>query len=425
MTGSVKQSGLGGRWVRKPAGDSALVFVHGILSNAESCWRARDGAYWPELLKQEQEPTPATKLKDLGIYVFSYRSDLFSGNYSLGDAVEGLNAYLNLDGLFQLKTLIFVCHSMGGIVARQLLVTRRSAFVDLGIRIGLFLIASPSLGSDYVNLFSLFAKALGNSQAQALRFADNNTWLNDLDRNFINLKEGRKVVIVGQELVEDNFIIFSKLLRRQVVRPFAGAKYFGDSIKIPGSNHFDIATPTNSDSFQHRLLVRFVRATLESFDNDSRANQPRSLPLLEDALREFKTMHRTIDEITYLHQRQADEYFRTVGLFSCFEEEFAGADTSELSFMVPVGRFSKPFEGGVGSPRPLGPYYTYFVSMDFGETIEVFRIDLAPLRSALKHFRSKNSDVKSIKNVYISPYSDDQEYEAKKNEDFYYVPENG
>ena len=59
-----------------------------------------------------------------GVYVFSYRTDTFSGRYSLGDAVEALNAYLDLVGLLRLHKLIFVCHSMGGIVVRQFLVTR-------------------------------------------------------------------------------------------------------------------------------------------------------------------------------------------------------------------------------------------------------------------------------------------------------------
>ena len=42
-----------GEWVRKPAGETSVVFVHGILSSGEECWRNSNGAYWPELLEQE------------------------------------------------------------------------------------------------------------------------------------------------------------------------------------------------------------------------------------------------------------------------------------------------------------------------------------------------------------------------------------
>ena len=100
---------------------------------------------------------------------------------------------------------------------------------------------------------------MGHAQVSTLRFSQNNTWLNDLDRNFMNLKESRRLAISGQELIEDTFVVLKKLLRKQVVEPFSGSRYFGESIKIPGSDHFTIAKPSSRDALQHRLLVQFVQ----------------------------------------------------------------------------------------------------------------------------------------------------------------------
>jgi pimeloyl-ACP methyl ester carboxylesterase len=240
-----------GEWLRKPADDWAAVFVHGLVSDGEVCWRNGE-VYWPDLLAAEQT------LSGMGVYVFSYRTNVFSGGYSIGDAVDALNAYLGLDGLLELRKLIFVCHSMGGIVVRQFLITHQGTLIRNAVRVGLFLIASPSLGSSYANLFGAIARALGHAQTDALRFAADNAWLNDLDRNFMNLKESKRLSIRGQELIEDRFVALPSLLRKTVVPAFSAGRYFGESVKIPGSDHFTIAKPTGSSSLQHRLLVRFI-----------------------------------------------------------------------------------------------------------------------------------------------------------------------
>jgi len=247
-----------GEWLRKPANNTAVVFVHGILSSGETCWQHENGAYWPALLQREPG------LNGLGIYVYSYRTDIFSGNYQLGDVVDDLKERMRLDEVLQNQWLIFVCHSMGGIVVRQYLVTRALDLIEANIDIGLFLVASPALGSEYANWLSLFAKILGNSQAEALRFTQDNAWLNDLDKNFMNLKAAGKLQLSGKELIEDNFIILKKFFRKQVVEPFSGARYFGEPYKVPHSDHFSIAKPENEQAIQHRLLVQFSKEMLQA-----------------------------------------------------------------------------------------------------------------------------------------------------------------
>ena len=107
-----------GTWIRKPKSGTSVVFIHGILSEGETCWRHENDSYWPELLKDE------SAFKSLGIYEFTYQTNVFSGTYSLSDVVDALKEHLRLDGLLEGK-LVFVCHSMGGIVARKYLVERR------------------------------------------------------------------------------------------------------------------------------------------------------------------------------------------------------------------------------------------------------------------------------------------------------------
>jgi len=57
-----------GNWIRRPGGEASAIFVHGVLSSGEACWRNDNGSYWPELLKNDPE------LGSLGIYVFTYEA---------------------------------------------------------------------------------------------------------------------------------------------------------------------------------------------------------------------------------------------------------------------------------------------------------------------------------------------------------------
>lgn len=242
-----------GEWVRQSSADAVVIFVHGILSSGESCWKHENGAYWPELLKKESAAS------GWAIYVYSYRTGFFSGTYSLNDVVDDLKErFLNLDHLAKYRRIVFVCHSMGGIVARKFLVERANDLVDRNIEVGLFLVASPSLGSDYVTWLAPLAKFLGHTQADALHFSQNNIWLNGLDKEFRNLKESGRLKLFGKELIEDKFVVLPGFLRKQVVEPFAGACYFGEPYKVPGSDHFSIAKPGNSQSIQNRFLLAFL-----------------------------------------------------------------------------------------------------------------------------------------------------------------------
>lgn len=245
-----------GKWLRKPTGDTSVVFIHGIFSNADKCWLNENGTYWPDLLEKEKF------YKEVGIYLYSYKTSVFSGTYSLNDVVADLNERLvNLDGVFDSKQVIFVCHSMGGIVARKFLVDRIIYFPDPTVKIGLFFISTPSLGSYYANWLNILAKFFNNSQADALRFSEKNIWLSDLDTSFMTLYDSRKYEIKGKELIEDEPITYTSLLKpfiSPVVERFSGNRYFGNPYKVPNSNHLSISTPEDNKSIQHRMLCSFL-----------------------------------------------------------------------------------------------------------------------------------------------------------------------
>lgn len=242
-----------GEWIRK-INDSSLsvIFVHGFLSNGKDCWKnEQTGAYWPQLLRDQLSGAA------VGIYIYTYQTDFFSGTYNLSDVVDDLKERLKLDGVLSSHHLLFVCHSMGGIVVRKYLVSRQHELN--GITAGLFFVASPSLGSDYANWLNPLATLMNHSQADVLRFSQKNQWLDDLNKEFKNLIGANGILIRGKEIIEDKFVILKKFgWFSQIVPPVAGAVYFPEPYKLPGSDHFTIAKPENADAMQHRLLVSFI-----------------------------------------------------------------------------------------------------------------------------------------------------------------------
>jgi triacylglycerol esterase/lipase EstA (alpha/beta hydrolase family) len=196
-----------GQWLRQPSKGIVAVYVHGILSSGESCWRTKNGPYWPELFLSD------TSLSDVGVYVLTYKTGVFSGTYDLGDVVDALKPHLHLDNVWGQHQLIFICHSMGGIVVRRYLIQQQVSIVEQQKQMGLFLIASPSPGAKYADWLSPLALFFKHAQAEALRFVENNAWLKDLDKEFLNMKEARRFTLIGKELIEDNFIIFRRFIK--------------------------------------------------------------------------------------------------------------------------------------------------------------------------------------------------------------------
>src|ERR1700686_1092857 len=114
-------------WYRYNDEDAVLVFVHGVLSDSRGCWLHNDEqtnrptCYWPELIESD------ARFKDVGIYLGGYHTAVDSGDFPIQDCAEEVYSYLetpdhlNRTPVMERKKITFVCHSMGGIVARYLL----------------------------------------------------------------------------------------------------------------------------------------------------------------------------------------------------------------------------------------------------------------------------------------------------------------
>jgi pimeloyl-ACP methyl ester carboxylesterase len=244
-------------WYHYPQfADTVFVFVHGFLSSSRACWSSEEDVFWPKLVSDD------SRLSGAAVFLSGYYTAVDSHDYGVADCSAEVFTALSLpqhDGKrspLDFQNIVFVCHSLGGIVVRYLCDTHRDSLANKSI--GLLLVASPSLGSAYADTFSIFSRIMGNRAGQQLQRTGE--LINDLDTRFKSFIEGNKLFkLVGSEAVETQGFLHTKLFRflSPVVKWESAARYFGSPTKIPQTNHSTIAKPTSIEHPSHRHLVNF------------------------------------------------------------------------------------------------------------------------------------------------------------------------
>ena len=249
-------------WYEDKQTDQVIVFVHGVLSDSSGCWykqpiENRPGVYWPDLLSKD------ARFADHSIYLGGYHTSKKSTQYEVSDCAQELYDALKRHGegdskrsVIDRKTIIFVCHSMGGIVVRYMITARPWEFEQK--RIGLVLIASPSSGSRWANRLDLLLQYFKHEQGVELKWG--NWHLEDLDGRFrIVVNANRIPQLFGAEACEHRFILDAKWLPSLdpvVSRDSAGA-YFDRVRMLPDTDHFSCVKPNAKDHPAHEFLVDF------------------------------------------------------------------------------------------------------------------------------------------------------------------------
>jgi hypothetical protein len=265
---------------------SAVVFVHGIVSDSRNCWLSiEDGVttYWPDLLRKDN------RLQNPSVFLGGYYTAIDAQQYDVADCAKELFSGLSIpdarlrSAVLDKKRLIFVCHSTGGIVVRSMLMSYAEHFKDK--EVGLLLYASPSLGSKLANALGGLGSFYGNALGLSLRWS--NDVLKDLDDRFKEFLDQKIIArLHGGEACENHFIVHRRLLPNKLIvvdRASAG-RYFSIRM-LPNTDHYSIVKPTASHQPQHNMLVQFwIRHYGPPFD-----------PALQDLLEVSRNDMRTRD----------------------------------------------------------------------------------------------------------------------------------
>src|ERR1700678_2867067 len=160
-------------YVRNNHGKGVIVFVHGLTGDGTTTWTNEStGAYWPDMVSHD-------KLFDgFDIYVYEYPSPRLSNTYLPDELAEDMRLHFASDKILQHDQIVFLVHSLGGIVTRSYLTKYRKAAEKVAF---VYFFSTPTTGSDGAGLAALISK---NPQVGKLRRMTSTDYLADLQRQW-------------------------------------------------------------------------------------------------------------------------------------------------------------------------------------------------------------------------------------------------
>jgi hypothetical protein len=250
--------------VDRPKARTVIVFVHGVLSNSLACWYNRNSAkYWPDMVVED--PVFATCSVFLGGYYTAFDSTDFNLYQCARQLLSSLHESDAHPAVMEHDRLIFVCHSLGGIVARYLLTGWQTDFSSK--QVGLLLMASPSIGSRYANILGNPLDLLRHEIGRQLVWGAD--VLDDLDERFSETMQTRILKLTGMEACEHRFLFYRKWLGPlnrlfpRIVEPESAGRYFRPARLIPNTDHSSIVKPDSFRHASHLLLREFYKERVD------------------------------------------------------------------------------------------------------------------------------------------------------------------
>ena len=180
MVGIHEEIGAKSRYlVQVPTRAKVIVFVHGVVGNADSTWtNSQTNAYWPRLVATDQT------FADANVYVFEYPTPPLGKSLSINELAEAMRRRLEADDVLQHAELIFLSHSMGGLVTRAFLLKYREQAAKTKFS---YFFATPTEGSPTALLASLASR---NAQFRGMYPMSADSYLADLQRDWLAAKLG-------------------------------------------------------------------------------------------------------------------------------------------------------------------------------------------------------------------------------------------
>jgi hypothetical protein len=223
--------------------EKLILFVHGLGGDGKSTWRERNRPGFPDLIRDDENLNSQFDVEFYQYPTSLFRLPFFSKVPKIQDLAKGLKTQID-NRYSEYKSIVLVCHSLGGLIARMYLIEEVKNQLSLKVN-KLLLYAVPNNGDGLASV----AKHMSwkhNQLAQLCKDSDLIDFLNqDWFRLKISNRLGIKYIVAGQDGVVD----------RKSTESFWGNP---DLETIIDKGHINIVKPGSAEDMSFVILKNFV-----------------------------------------------------------------------------------------------------------------------------------------------------------------------
>jgi pimeloyl-ACP methyl ester carboxylesterase len=234
------------------------VFVHGLFGDTTQTWTHASGTSFFRLLHEDPRVS-----QRVDVFAYGVTSTMFgSGSLNIREAATALDERFQANRIWDYDNVVFVAHSMGGLVTMRHLVNNRDRLAKVPL---IALYATPMDGADIANIAQHVAE--NPALAQMLN-ADANEFLATLNEDWVRIQPTeRPMVRCAYETARTGPMMIVQ--RRSAVRYCEG-----NLVAIGGSNHIDIVKPDRAEHLSVVMLVNALEQVVFGRTQDPRVEVP-------------------------------------------------------------------------------------------------------------------------------------------------------
>lgn len=214
--------------------DRVIVFVHGLFGDAKDTWMCPPDTYWPKLLLADP------KFNDFNVYVAHYDTPYAGNKMTIDQVVNSLNERLKHDEVFSKhQEVIFVAHSLGGLIVKRLLLTYRDYAGKVSVVV---FYSTPQTGAQIAKFGSIFS---ADPLLKEMFPGDQNDYLLNLENDWIAAKYKIRRSCAYETKKTKGVLVVDRL---------SATRDCSENATPIHEDHINIVKPCNKDALSYIVL---------------------------------------------------------------------------------------------------------------------------------------------------------------------------